>query len=77
MALLAALASQVLFNKSTEQIVGVHIIGLHAADLIQECSNAVATGTTVRELAMLVHTHPTLCEVLDEAFKGAVGRTAH
>jgi dihydrolipoamide dehydrogenase len=67
----------VLFNKSTEEIVGVHIIGLHAADLIQECSNAVATGTTVRELSMLVHTHPTLCEVLDEAFKGAVGRTAH
>eukprot|EP00953_Heterococcus_sp_UTEX-ZZ885_P034903 18055-Heterococcus_DN1.PRE.2 len=62
-------ALSVLFNKSTEEIVGVHIIGLHAADLIQECSNAVATGTTVRELSMLVHTHPTLCEVLDEAFK--------
>lgn len=69
--------AKVLFNKQTEEIIGVHIIGLHAADLIQECSNAVATGTTVRELAMLVHTHPTLCEVLDEAFKGAVGRTAH
>jgi dihydrolipoamide dehydrogenase len=69
--------TQVLFNKETEAIVGVHIIGIHAADLIQECSNAIATGTTVRELSMLVHTHPTLCEVLDEAFKGAVGRTAH
>ena len=30
-------------------------------------------GTTVKELSMMVHTHPTLCEVLDEAFKGAVG----
>ncbi|CAN0441240.1 unnamed protein product [Hapterophycus canaliculatus] len=68
---------QVLFNKETEEIVGVHIIGLHAADLIQECSNAVAAGTTVRELSMMVHTHPTLCEVLDEAFKGAMGRSAH
>lgn len=46
--------SQVLFNKDTEEIVGVHIIGLHAADLIQECSNAVAAGTTVRELSMMV-----------------------
>lgn len=45
---------QVLFNKDTEEIVGVHIIGLHAADLIQECSNAVAAGTTVRELSMMV-----------------------
>eukprot|EP00903_Cladosiphon_okamuranus_P011529 g10856.t1 len=69
--------AKVLFNKETEQIVGVHIIGLHAADLIQECSNAVAAGTTVRELSMMVHTHPTLCEVLDEAFKGAMGRSAH
>uniref|UniRef100_A0A7S2V6E1 Dihydrolipoyl dehydrogenase n=1 Tax=Fibrocapsa japonica TaxID=94617 RepID=A0A7S2V6E1_9STRA len=69
--------AKVLFNKETEEILGVHIIGIHAADLIQECSNAVAAGTTVRELADMVHTHPTLCEVLDEAFKGAVGRSAH
>mmetsp|Transcript_15007 Transcript_15007/g.21315 ORF Transcript_15007/g.21315 Transcript_15007/m.21315 type:complete len:520 (+) Transcript_15007:45-1604(+) len=69
--------AKVLFNKTTEKIVGVHILGIHAADLIQECSNAMAAGTTVRELSMMVHTHPTLCEVLDDAFKGAVGRTAH
>ncbi|CAM9093759.1 unnamed protein product [Laminaria digitata] len=69
--------AKVLFNKETEKVIGVHILGLHAADLIQECSNAVAAGTTVRELSMMVHTHPTLCEVLDEAFKGAMGRSAH
>jgi len=66
-----------LVNKDTGDLLGVHIIGLHAADLIQECANAMAAKTTVNELAMMVHTHPTLCEVLDEAFKGAVGRTAH
>ena len=33
----------------------------------------MAAGTTVREIAMMVHTHPTLSEVLDSAFKGAVG----
>eukprot|EP00614_Pseudopedinella_elastica_P013912 CAMPEP_0172585794 /NCGR_PEP_ID=MMETSP1068-20121228/5169_1 /TAXON_ID=35684 /ORGANISM="Pseudopedinella elastica, Strain CCMP716" /LENGTH=483 /DNA_ID=CAMNT_0013380369 /DNA_START=132 /DNA_END=1583 /DNA_ORIENTATION=+ len=69
--------AKVLFNKETEEIVGVHIIGLHAADLIQECANAVAAKSTVRDLAMMVHTHPTLCEVLDSAFKGAVGMAAH
>lgn len=52
------LVIQVLFNKETEAIIGVHIIGLHAADLIQECSNAVAAGTTVRELAMMVRRLP-------------------
>ena len=46
--------SKVLFNKKTEEILGVHIIGIHAADLIQPCANAVAAGTTVRELAMMV-----------------------
>lgn len=69
--------AKVLFNKDTEEILGVHIIGIHAADLIQECANAVAGGTTVRQLAMMVHTHPTLSEVLDAAFKSAVGMSAH
>jgi len=69
--------AKVLFNQETGEVVAVHIIGIHAADLIQECSNAVAAGTTVQELSMMVHTHPTLCEVLDEAFKGAVGMSAH
>lgn len=69
--------AKVIYNKGTGKVVAVHIIGIHAADLIQECSNAVAAGTTVQELSMMVHTHPTLCEVLDEAFKGAVGMSAH
>lgn len=68
---------KVLFNKDSGELLGVHIIGIHASDLIQECANAMAAGTTVQELAMVVHTHPTLCEVLDEAFKGAVGMAAH
>jgi len=46
--------AKVLFNKETEKIVGVHIIGLHAADLIQECANAIAAGSTVRELSYMV-----------------------
>ena len=69
--------AKVLYNKKTEEVLGVHIIGIHAADLIQECANAVASGTTVRQLAMITHTHPTLSEVLDSAFKGAVGMAAH
>ena len=69
--------AKVLFKKETGEVVAVHIIGLHAADLIQECANAVAAGTTVQELSMMVHTHPTLSEVMDEAFKGAVGMSSH
>jgi len=69
--------AKVLYRKDTGHILGVHIIGIHASDLIQECANAVAAGTTVKQLSMMVHTHPTLSEVLDEAFKGAVGMSAH
>lgn len=69
--------AKVLFKEETGEVVAVHIIGIHAADLIQECANAISAGTTVKELSMMVHTHPTLCEVLDEAFKGAVGMAAH
>merc|ERR1719440_2502490 len=69
--------AKVMFRKDTTEVIGVHIVGLHAADLIQECANAIEHGIDLRQLSMTVHTHPTLCEVLDEAFKGAMGRTAH
>ena len=64
--------AKVIYRKDTGEILGTHIIGLHAADLIQEAANAIAQGQTVSDLSFLVHTHPTLSEVLDEAFKRAV-----
>merc|ERR1711933_266633 len=69
--------AKVLYNKKDGTLIAVHIIGIHAADLIQECANAIAAKSTVKDLSMMVHTHPTLWEVLDEAFKGAVGMSAH
>jgi dihydrolipoamide dehydrogenase len=66
-----------LYKKETGEVVAVHIIGLNAADLIQECANAIAAGTTVQELSMVVHTHPTLSEVVDSMFKDAVGMSSH
>ncbi|MBE9136122.1 dihydrolipoyl dehydrogenase [Nodosilinea sp. LEGE 07088] len=64
--------AKVIYRKDSGEILGVHIIGLHAADLIQEAANAIAQGQTVTDLSFCVHTHPTLSEVLDEAFKRAV-----
>ncbi len=64
--------AKVIYRKDTGEILGTHIIGLHAADLIQEAANAIAQGQTVTDLSFCVHTHPTLSEVLDEAFKRAV-----
>lgn len=45
---------KVLYKKETGEIIGVHIIGMHAADLIQECANAMAAGNTVKDVAMMV-----------------------
>jgi dihydrolipoamide dehydrogenase len=64
--------AKVIYRQDTGEILGAHIIGLHAADLIQEAANAIAQGQTVTDLSFCVHTHPTLSEVLDEAFKRAV-----
>jgi len=57
--------------------VSAHIIVIHAVDLIQEREYAVIVATLIQDLDILVHINPTLCEVLDEAFKSAVGMVSH
>ena len=62
--------AKLIYNKKTGEILGVHIFGLHAADLIHEFSNAIATKQTVSDLHFAVHAHPTLSEVR----AGSLGR---
>ncbi|MBW4664466.1 MAG: dihydrolipoyl dehydrogenase [Chroococcus sp. CMT-3BRIN-NPC107] len=64
--------AKLIYRKDTGEVLGVHIIGLHASDLIHEASAAIALRQTVHSLAHLVHAHPTLSEVLDEAYKRAI-----
>lgn len=61
--------AKVIYRKDTGELLGVHIIGLHASDLIHEAAAAIASRQSVHQLAYLVHAHPTLSEVLDEAYK--------
>ncbi|MFB2898551.1 dihydrolipoyl dehydrogenase [Aerosakkonemataceae cyanobacterium BLCC-F50] len=63
--------AKVIYRKDNGEILGVHIIGLHASDLIHEASNAIANRQSIHTLAYLVHAHPTLSEVLDDAYKRA------
>ncbi|KAL7082995.1 hypothetical protein ACP275_14G135000 [Erythranthe tilingii] len=63
--------AKLIYRPDTGEILGVHIFGMHAADLIHEASNAIAMGTRLQELKFAVHAHPTLSEVLDELFKSA------
>ncbi len=68
---------KLLFRKDTGEVLGAHIYGLHAADLIQEVANAVARRQTVVELSCEVHTHPTLSEVVEVAYKQAMKQVQH
>ncbi|YAI81499.1 MAG: dihydrolipoyl dehydrogenase [cyanobacterium endosymbiont of Rhopalodia sterrenbergii] len=63
--------AKVIYHQGTGEVLGVHIIGIHASDLIQEAANAIAQHQSVQNLAFNIHTHPTLSEVIDEAFKRA------
>lgn len=63
--------AKIIYRKDTGELLGVHIIGIHASDLIQEAANAIASRQRVHELAFNIHAHPTLSEVLDEAYKRA------
>ena len=62
---------KLVFNKTSGEVLGAHIYGLHAADLIQEIANAVSRRQSVTQLANEVHTHPTLSEVVEVAYKQA------
>lgn len=64
--------AKVVYRKDTGEVLGVHIFGIHASDLIHEASAAIANRQSVHTLAHLVHAHPTLSEVLDEAYKRAI-----
>jgi dihydrolipoamide dehydrogenase len=59
------------------KVLGVHIIGPHATDLIAEGTLALQLGATVQDLARTIHAHPTLAEAVLEAAHQAVGAGLH
>ncbi len=58
-------------------VLGVHIIGPHATDLIGEATLATSWEAVPAELAAITHAHPTLYEALGEAFQSAAGLPFH
>lgn len=62
---------KIVFDKKTEEILGVHIATKNATDLIGEAIVAMSSGMTLKQFASLTHPHPTLAEALvDASFKG-------
>ncbi len=59
------------------EVLGVHVVGPHATDLIAEATLATAWGALPSELAAITHAHPTLYEAMGEAFQAAAGLPFH
>ncbi len=61
----------------TGKVIGVHIMGPHASDLIHEAALAIENGLTVSQVAKTIHAHPTLSEAFAEAAMGTENRAIH
>lgn len=61
----------------TDQVLGAHIIGSRASELIHECSLAIAADLNIKDLAHAIHAHPTVTEAIGEAAEDADGVAIH
>jgi dihydrolipoamide dehydrogenase len=68
---------KVVTDAATGRILGVHIVGAHAADLIHEAALAMQVGATAAHMAGMIHAHPTLAEGLMEACEDIDGVAIH
>jgi dihydrolipoamide dehydrogenase len=68
---------KVVAEASTGRLLGAHIIGPRATDLIAEATLAVQNGLTLEQIDLTIHAHPTLPESLMEAALAAQGRAIH
>jgi len=69
--------AKVLADPDTDALLGVHIMGPHASDLIAEAGLALELGATLEDLQHTIHAHPTLAESLHEAALAADERAIH
>lgn len=65
---------KVLADEATDQVLGVHILGPCAGELIAECTMAIEFGASAEDIARVCHAHPTLSEAVKEAALAVDGR---
>lgn len=68
---------KVLADATTDRVLGVHLIGPRAGDLIAEAAAAMAFGASSEDLARVCHAHPTLAESMKEAAMAVTGQAVH
>jgi dihydrolipoamide dehydrogenase len=68
---------KVLTDKKTDKILGVHILGPGAGELICEAALGMEYGASAEDIARTCHAHPTLSEAMKEAFMAAYDKPIH
>jgi dihydrolipoamide dehydrogenase len=68
---------KMLADTETDEILGVHIFGANASELISECVVAMEFQGSSEDLARIIHAHPTLSEAIHEAALHLDGRAIH
>jgi dihydrolipoamide dehydrogenase len=69
--------AKVIGDADTGEILGIHIVGNGASDLISEGALAIEMGAVLHDIALTIHPHPTLGESIMEAAKAALGEAIH
>lgn len=68
---------KIIADEETDKILGAHIIGPHASDLIHEVALAMEKGLTTKDIAHTIHAHPTLAEGVMEAAEDVHDAAVH
>ena len=68
---------KILADSATDRVLGVHIVGAHAGDLIAEAAMAMEFGASSEDIARTCHAHPTLAEAVKEAAMAVEKRAIH
>lgn len=69
--------TKVVAEKESHRVLGVHIVGPEASEIIAEGGLAIEMGATLEDIALTVHAHPTLPETFMEAAEAAMGQAIH
>ena len=69
--------AKLIFDKKYGELLGAHIVGAEATELLAELGVAKTLETTADELINTIHAHPTLSEVIKEAAEAAFGKAIH
>ena len=68
---------KVVIDAESKELLGVHIVGNGASDMIAEATLAIEMGAVADDISLTIHAHPTLPEGLMEAAKAALGEAIH